>query len=158
MKRILALLVAMLGGVAITVATEAPGNEPTARVIPQTTHAVVGVLLSSVRTNEPDNHVLLVTVRTERHLLGALTNEVFEAKYREFKIAAIPEGIGVCFANHTGSGIEWEAKTNLSYVCFLSQRTNTLSLLRLEPVETEAKIKGMFEEVEKKEPQPSVGR
>ena len=97
---------------AVAMATEAPGHEPTDRVAAQTSDAVVGVLVSSLRTQEPGNQVLRVAVETQRQLWGAATSGVFEATYREYDLPAIPEGVGVCFANYTGSGIEWEARTN----------------------------------------------
>jgi len=154
MKTIIRTFLALAGTVAISAATQLPGYDITECVIPKTTDAVIGVLISAIRTNEPGNSVLFVTVKAERILCGTLTNAVFEAKYREFTIPAIPEGMGVDFVNYTGSGVEWEAKTNTSYVFFLSHQTNTVSLLRLEPVGNEAKIKGLFEELKKKEPQP----
>ena len=135
----------------IAVATELPGYETTERVLPMTTDGVVGELVSSVRTNEPGSHVLLVTIKTQSHLWGSFTNAVFEAKYREFKIPAIPKGMSVSFANYTGSGIEWEAKTNMAYVCFLSQQTNGFSLLRLEPAEHATKVLSLYEELRKKD-------
>lgn len=154
MKTIIAALLLLAGAAPVALATEAPGNESTDRVLPQASDAVVGTLISSVQTTEPGNHVLIVTVRTQRQLWGTVTNAVIEAKYREFTIPAIPEGISVSFANYTGSGIEWDAKTNSAYVCFLSQQTNGISLLRLEPAENATKVKAMFDELKNRKPQP----
>jgi hypothetical protein len=151
-------VVALAVSVTIAPATEAPGYDPTDRVIPKTTGAFVGLLVSAVQTNEPGSHILRVSIRKQRQLWGAFTNDLFEAEYRELTIPAIPEGIGVCFVNHTGSGIEWEARTNSAYVCFLSQQTNGLSLLRLETVENATKVKAMFEDLKNRRPQPATGR
>ena len=134
---------------AVAMATEAPGHEPTDRVAAQASDAVVGVLVSSIRAQEPGNQVLRVAVETQRQLWGAATSGVIEATYREYELPAIPEGVGVCFANYTGSGIEWEAKTNTAYVCFLKREADGFALLRLEPAENAAKAKALHEESKK---------
>ena len=77
------------------------------------------------------------------------TSGVIEATYREYELSAIPEGVGVCFANYTGSGIEWEAKTNTAYVCFLTREAGGFALLRLEPAENAVKAKALHEESKK---------
>lgn len=146
MKTLLSLLLAIAATPVISTGTELPGNDPTERIVPQCSQAVVATLLSSVRTNEPGNRVLLVTAKPERSVCGVLTNALFNARYCEFTIPAIPEGMSVCFANYTGSGIEWTAETNTLYVFFLSQQTNGLALLRLEPAGNEAAIRRLFEE------------
>ena len=151
MKTIIAI-VALLGLASVADATEAPGNESTERVIPDTTHAIVGQLVSCVRTNEPDNHVLSVSITPVRSLWGnALTNGV-DAKYREFMLPNIPEGMSVCFANYTGSGIEWDAKPKQRYICFLKKQKEEFTLLRLEAVENEKKILELYKKQKEKTP------
>jgi hypothetical protein len=143
MKQIITIL-ALLGLASVAGATEAPSNEPTERIIPDTTHAIVGQLVSCVRTNEPGSHVLSVSITPIRSLWGdALTNAV-DANYREFMLPNIPEGMSVCFANYTGSGIEWDSKPKQKYICFLKKEKKAFSLLRLEPVANEKKILDLY--------------
>lgn len=150
-KTMIPIAVGMLAGAAL--ATMPPGNDSTETAVGKASDVSVGVLLSATRTNEPDDHVLLTSIRIERGLSGTITNGTVEARYRESKIRAFPEGVSVCFANYTGSGIEWEAKTNLPYVCFFQLQTNGLALLRLEPLPNESKVKQAIQELRKKQSQ-----
>jgi hypothetical protein len=157
MRKIAIILVAvgLLAGAGL--ATRPPGNDSTETAVAKATDVSVGVLLSAARTNETDNHVLLTSIKIERGLWGTLTNGIVQARYREFMIREIPAGMSVCFADYTGSGFEWDAKTNLSYVCFFHRQTNGMSLLRLEPLANESKIREVFEKLKKTEPQQGGG-
>jgi hypothetical protein len=154
MNKMMMMMIAVGLAAGVAPATIAPGNDSTETAARKASDVSVGVLLSATRTNEPDHHVLLTSIRVERGLWGTVTNGVIQARYREFMIRAIPEGMSVWFLDNTGSGIEWNAKTNLSYVCFFQQHTNGVSLLRLEPISNEGKVKRAFEESKKKSPQP----
>ncbi len=125
-------------------ASEAPGWDSTDAVVPKTKVAVVGTLLSCVSTNEPGSRLLVVSIVPLRTLWGPEQTNRLDVTYKEF-IPVFPEKMRVYYGNYTGSGIEWEAKTNSLYVFFLSQQTNSMSLIRLEPAENESKIREMFE-------------
>jgi len=140
MKTVFGAWLALAGAAAIAAATELPGYDSAERVIPEATDAVVGTLTSAVHTSEPGNRVLLVTIKTERRLWGTNTTAVLEARYREFTIPEIPEGMGVDFVNYTGSGIEWKAKPKETYICLLKEMYGAFSLLRLELVTHEERL------------------
>jgi hypothetical protein len=125
-------------------ASEAPGWDETDAVVPKTTVAVVGTLVSRVSTNEPGNRVLIVSISPLRTIWGQEQANHLHVAYKEF-IPVFPENMRVYYGNYTGSGIEWKAQTNSLYVFFLSQDANAMSLLRMEPAESEAKIREMFE-------------
>lgn len=125
-------------------ASEAPGWDKTDAVVPKTTVAVVGTLVSCVSTNGPGNRVLIVSISPLRTIWGQEQTNQLEVVYKEF-IPVFPEDMRVYYGNYTGSGIEWKAQTNSLYVFFLSQHTNAMSLLRIEPAENEAKIREIFE-------------
>lgn len=126
--------------------SEAPGWDATEAVVPKTAVAVVGTLMSCVATNEPGHRVLQVSIAPLRTLWGQEQTNRLEVAYREF-IPVFPEDMRVYYGNYTGSGIEWKAQTNSVYVFFLSQHTNGMSLLRLEPAENEARIRNLFEKL-----------
>lgn len=137
----------MLVGFAPFVArsSEAPGWDRTEAVVPKTTIAVVGTPTSCASTNEPGNRVLVVSISPLRTIWGEEQASHLEVAYKEF-IPVFPENVRVDYGNYTGSGIEWKIQTNSLYVFFLSQHTNAMSLLRIEPAENEAKIREMFKE------------
>lgn len=154
----MAIILVALGWLAgAAVATSPPGHDSMETTVAKATDAAVGVLLSAARTNDADNHVLLASIEIERGLWGTLTNGIVQARYRESMIREIPAGVSVCFADYTGSGIEWDAKTNLSYVCFFERQTNGVSLLRLEPAANESKVREASERLKKTEPQQDGG-
>lgn len=136
MKEIL-LVLGVLCATSAAVATEAPGYETTERIVPHTTHAIVGLLASCTVTNEPGNRVLAVKIISSRSLWGGSLTNSLDARYTEFVIPSIPEGMSVSFANYSGSGIEWNAKPRQEYICLLKREGETFSLLRLEPVANE---------------------
>jgi len=145
------ILAGLVGMLSVASASEAPGHDTTDRVVPNTTHAVIGQLVSCVATNEPGNHVLEVTLRPIRTLWGdQITNSV-STRYEEF-IPVFPEHINISYMNYTGSGIEFQAKQKQKYICFLKKRKEGFSLLRLEPVENEKKILDLYMKQKEKTP------
>jgi hypothetical protein len=140
------ICVALLAVVApfLAQASEAPGWDRTEAVVPKTTVAVVGTLVSCVSTNEPGNRVLIVSISPLRTIWGPEQSNHLEVAYKEF-IPVFSEDMRVYYGNYTGSGIEWKAQTNSLYVFFVSKHTNAMSLLRIEPAGNEAKIRERFE-------------
>ena len=147
------LVVALLAAFAAPLAraSEAPGWDRTEAVVPKTTVAVVGTLVSCVITNEPGNRVLIVSIAPLRTLWGQKQTNQLDVAYKEF-IPVYPENMSVYYANYTGSGIEWKAKPKEEYICFLKDEKKTLSLLRLEPVTDEKKILELHKKQKEKTP------
>ena len=139
------------------VATMGPRHLLTREVIPAASHAIVGRLSSCVATNEPGNDVLAVTISPIRSLWGRKLKNELHVEYKEF-IPEIQEGMHIHFPNYTGSGIEWQAKPQQEYICFLKKKWMTFSLLRLEPVSNEKQILQQYEKQKKSPQQDPVGR
>ncbi len=150
MKQIIGILAGILLAT-VARASEAPGHDTAARVIPKTTHAIVGQLVSCVATNEPGMHVLKVDIIPMRTLWGKKLTGSVQTRYEEF-IPVFPEHINVSYANYTGSGIEFQARPKQPYICFLRKEKEAFTLLRLEPVENEKRILEFHKEQKEKTP------
>jgi hypothetical protein len=131
-------------------ATRPPGYAKTEEIVPKTTTALVVEVKSCASTTEPGYHVMEFTLSPGEKLWGGNYTNDFRVAYKEFVVGDVPKGMSVCYANYTGSGIEFQAKPKEKYVCFLSEEKGKISLLRLEPIESKENVLKAYEELGKK--------
>ena len=94
-----------------------PGYDPLERVVPQVKSVVQGKLVSRRRSLTGRGHVLMATVKVEKHLAGqGLARDPFVCEYVEFRIVSER----VYHSNYSGSGVEFEAKPGKSYLFLLA--------------------------------------
>lgn len=141
----------LVSGVAL--ASELPGYDPLDRVIPNTGTAIVGKLVAVTNEQTRSDNLLKVTIEPSRTLWGQTMTNAVSVVYKEF-IAKLPDepGLNVDFINYTGSGIEFQAKAGVEYICLLKKEETGFSLLRLEPVSNEKRVLEVYEK-QKKTPQ-----
>ncbi len=116
-----------------------PGHSKTEWVIPQTTHAIVGQLLTTKQSRDKKDRIFDVTIKPARNLWGIVGEEVVKTSYKEY-IPVVVGKIIPMFIDYTGSGIEFDAKVKQDYVFFLKKERKGFFLLRMEPAANENKI------------------